>query len=171
VFDESRPTPDRPASNLRAGTGHRGELADTRDALKLDDIEDAVVGFRTGAPQPEVESAFSSLAQHTRVDPAQDRRLAAGKSANKNPIDCNFAKLQLQARSAGHGSKGDRRHRGRYRRSRAESPVTQLRESHDWLPLPTLRVSGGRAAPNTDSNPASRAASMPGLAPSAATRP
>jgi hypothetical protein len=40
----SRPTPDRPATDLRTGTGHRGEFADTADALKLAGNEDIAVG-------------------------------------------------------------------------------------------------------------------------------
>jgi hypothetical protein len=71
-----RPGPQPPA--------HR-KLADAGDALKLDDTEDAVVGFRTEAPNSRDESALSPLAK--LFDPGAERRtrIASPTASDEGP--------------------------------------------------------------------------------------
>jgi hypothetical protein len=58
----SRPTPDRPASEFRTGTGHRGEFADT---------EDAVVGSMRSGPSLTLGAPRRMRIEDTRLRPSR----------------------------------------------------------------------------------------------------
>jgi hypothetical protein len=57
----SRPTPHRPASDLRPGIGHRGDLADNEDGLKFADTKDTVGGSSGLEHRPQTRNMIRPL--------------------------------------------------------------------------------------------------------------